>query len=108
MRLISLTAVCLVTIFSSAMLAGDNDNRNLWVYEGGWYQRKDGKHWIEVNAHVYSTGKTYRYVEVKRTKAYVEIFDEERNIRARLLNSTQEFRDSDGQWKSFYKGRWKK
>ena len=108
MRFLTWAVIGVFALSLGCASAQDKDQRNLWLYEGGWYQKKDGKEWIELNFNTYAEGKVIRYAEVKRTEAFVELFDKERNIAVRLYDSTEEHKAGNDPWETGYKGRWKK
>jgi hypothetical protein len=104
-------AACLLSVWATASpaLAAD-DQWELWLYEGGWSRHTEKDKWIEVNPDIYKDreGRPINYVEVKRTKEYVELYDADRKIAVRLYDSTEEHRSGEGAWETGYKGRWKK
>jgi hypothetical protein len=81
------------------------------MYEGGWFAKtKDGS-WYELNEQIYrKLGKPSQFREIRRTKEYIELFDESRKVAIRLSATVSEVRESDkagGAWQNLYGGRWK-
>jgi hypothetical protein len=108
MRGVLLAVAALLALTAAAPVAAAEDQRALWVYEGGWYQRKEGKTWIEVNPDIYKDGGRVRYVEVRRTKQFVELYDEGRKMAVRLYDCAEEHCVGEGEWVTGYAGRWRK
>lgn len=103
----SLIAVCL----QPGRAVGDEpaDDRNYWVYEGGWFIQQEGKAWIEMNEEVYSReGKPYTFKEVFRTPDIIELRDEGRKVSVRLTEACLLVKpDSQRAYSELYPGRWK-
>jgi hypothetical protein len=109
--------VTFVAILAAALLAGPcsadepADTRVYWVCEGGWFAKARDGSWYELNELTYrKLGKPSRFREVKRTKEYVELYDEGRKVAVRLSDSGSEVRNSnreDAVWEKLYSGRWK-
>jgi len=111
--------VPILTLFLSVLLVAHGntgepaDTRLYWVYEGGWFSKEKDVTWYELNEETFRRqGSPSRFREVKRTKDYVELYDDGRKVSVRLADAVLEVRwDSDGkdaEWKLLYKGRWKK
>src|SRR5262245_49056366 len=88
----------------------EKKERTLWVYEGGWYQKIDGKNWIEVNYNVYNSNRgRFEFEEVNRTEEYVELHDKARKVSSRHYHDHHEWRnDNAAEWNRGYQGRWAK
>lgn len=105
----AILALAVVTGWCSAEEPADI--RSYWVYEGGWFAKtKDGS-WYELNELTYrKLGKPSKFKESKRTKEYVGLYDEERNVTVQLYAEYAAVRSSnraDAAWEVLCKGRWK-
>src|SRR5215218_10665666 len=94
--------VAFVALLVSAVVAGHcsadepADTRAYWVYEGGWFAKSKDGSWYELNELTYrKLGKPTKFKEVKRTKEYVELYDEGRKVTVRLYDEGSEVRLSD-------------
>lgn len=108
------TCVLLLAALSVAGFAAadePSDTRMYWVCEGGWFAKTRDGAWYELNEQTYrKLGKPARFREVRRTKEYVELYDEGRKVAVRLFEAGSEVRLSereDGAWEKLYSGRWK-
>jgi hypothetical protein len=109
-RILCLMAVSLLVVVphSSVSAQDEKHERVLWVYEAGWFEKKDGKAWIEVNRDVYNGAGKFEFKEVKRSDKYVELYDESRKLSVRLSDAHAELKvDGDDEWNALYDGRWK-
>jgi hypothetical protein len=110
MRIVACVAVLALAVVAGWCSAEEPaDTRTYWVYEGGWFAKaKDGS-WYELNELTYrKLGKASKFKEAKRTKEYVELYDEERKVAVRLGEEGAEVRVGDGaDWEKLYTGRWK-
>src|SRR4051794_35820635 len=111
MRFVALVALIVPAVLALNSSADEpSDTREYWVYEGGWFAKaKDGS-WYELNEETQrKQGKPSQFKEVKRTKEYVELYDETRKVGVRISEAVSEARwDADGkdaEWKLLYKGR---
>ncbi len=101
--------VLVVLYVGGPVRAEEKDTREYWVYEGRWFSRAKGDDWIEMNEETFTrSGKPWRFKEVGRTKGYVELHDEGRDIKVRLSAGKAEalFKGEDV-WKELLAGRWK-
>ena len=84
--------------------------RAYWVYEGGWFVKTHGRSWYELNELTYrKLDAPAMFEEVRRTKEYVELYDEDREVAVRLHNEDSAVRlsrHSDAPWEPLYRGRW--
>jgi hypothetical protein len=110
-RAIWISVLCLGVVLPSCAIGQDKDEakeRTLWVYESGWFQKKEGKNWIEVNQENYDGPGKLNFREMKRTKEFVELNDDSRKISVRLYDKKVEFKQGDDEeWNHLYDGRWK-
>jgi hypothetical protein len=109
MRLLYIAMGCVFMAFPvvSELEQGRED---VWVYEGGWFQRVEGNKWIEVNVDVYDFGKgKWHFREIEKKKDFIELVDESRKLLIRLHHDFCETRREDQrEWSLLYKGHWKK
>lgn len=110
MRFVMFGAMLAIVVVAGHAVANEAaDARTYWAYEGGWFaQSKDGS-WYELNELTHrKLGKPSTFKEVKRTKQYVELYDEGRGVGIRLSASEAQVRDADGaRWTRLYGGSWK-
>jgi len=109
--------VAFLAMLAAAAVAGHcyadeaPDTRAYWVYEGGWFARSKDGSWYELNELTYrKLGNPSKFKEVKRTKQYVELYDENRKVAVRLSDDGSAARLSDREgapWEKLYEGRWK-
>ena len=86
----------------------DQIERTLWVYEAGWFEKKEGTSWIEVNRDIYNRAGKVDFKEVHRSDRFVEIYDSARKLTVRLSETRMEWReDGHEEWNLLYEGRWK-
>jgi hypothetical protein len=109
-----LTFVGLVALFAFAgtgRAEEPEDTRTHWVYEGGWFAKTKDGGWYELNELTFRKfGKPVKFKEAKRTKEYVELYDEDRKITVRLYEKSSEVRLADrdeNAWEKLYTGGWK-
>lgn len=107
--------LALVVLFTTPMwyCSADepDETRTYWAYEGGWFAKLKDDSWYELNELTYrKLGKPSQFREVKRTKQYVELYDEGRKVGIRLFEKEAQVRNSDREdaaWQKLYTGRWK-
>ncbi len=110
MRLIAILALLTAVCTAERCFADDKeDTRTLWVYEGGWFAKaKDGS-WSEFNETAFrKLGKPAKFGEAKRTKEFIDLYDDTRRVYVRLFEKHAETLSRKGQWEKLYTGRWKK
>jgi hypothetical protein len=72
---------CLVLFAAAApSLAAERD---YWRHSHGHFENTSGNTWVEKNGAV-----THRYVEMKRTEDYVELYDSGREVTVRLFDDS--------------------
>src|SRR5471030_2980221 len=109
--------VAFIALFAFAGVVGPSfseepaDIRAYWVCEGGWFAKSKGGSWYELNELTFrKLGKPSQFKEVRRTKEFVELYDEGRKVTVRLSAEKSEVRlsdQADAPWEALYKGRWK-
>jgi hypothetical protein len=109
MRLLTFTALVALFCFAVTGRAEEPaDTRTYWAYEGGWFAKTKDGGWYELNEFTFrKLGKPSKFKEVKRTKEYVELYDEGRKVGVRLSETRAEVRDDEAPWEKLYTGGWK-
>jgi hypothetical protein len=112
MRLVAFVALLVLAVVAGHGSADEPaDTRTYWVYEGGWFAKSKDGSWYELNEFTYrKLGKPSKFKEVKRTKDYVELYDEDRKVAVRLSEKGSEVQLSDradAAWGKLYAGCWK-
>jgi hypothetical protein len=85
-------------------------DRSLWVYDAGWFEKKNDKLWIEMNRDIErDIGTHIDFEEVKRSNDYVQLYDSGRRMTVRLSDTKMEWRvDGNECWNTRYEGHWSK
>jgi hypothetical protein len=110
MRKLILNLLMVGTLFTMPVIAQNGlPDRTLWVYEGGWFERRNGAQWIEMNRDLFVEGNApIAFREQRRTKEFVILYDTSRGMFVRLSDTTMEWRQgSTDSWNVLYSGRWK-
>lgn len=109
MRFLSLVVLLIVPIAIADCFGDDKaENRTIWVYEGGWFAKaKDGS-WYEMNETLFRNGgKPAKYGEAKRSKEFIDLYDDSRRKYVRLFEKHAETLSRKGDWEKLLTGRWK-
>lgn len=84
--------------------------REFWVYAGEkkefWFRAQKKGEWAERSGD--NGGQTNRFREVRRTLDFVELYDANREVGARLYVDRVEMRLKGGGWEFLAKGGWEK
>ena len=105
MALLALLAATVMAEHCSA--AEKADTRVLWVYEGGWFARSKDGSWYGLNETTFrNLGKPAKFGEAKRTKGYIDLYDNSRRLYVRLFEKHAEKLSRKGAWEKLYTGRW--
>ena len=83
----------------------EQDRRRSWRYEkngGGTYTHIRGRKWMEYR----NSGEPIPFREVARTPDYVELYDEGRDLFARLYEDRCYVRYEGRDWTYWYDGNW--
>ena len=83
----------------------EQDGRHVFRYDkngGGTYQQIRGRKWMEYR----NNNEPIPFREVARTRDYVELYDEGRNLGIRLYEDKCYARPEDRGWVYWYDGRW--
>jgi hypothetical protein len=111
MRLVTLASVLAFVATGPSRAEEPAANRTYWVYDGGWFAKSKDDSWYEMNELTFRKfGKPVKFKEVKRTKEFIELYDEDRKVGVRLYDETSEVQLADRPnpaWEKLYKGQWK-
>ncbi len=109
MRLVALLAILMAAMMAEHGFADDKpDTRTYWVYEGGWFAKSDDGSWYELNETTFrKLGKPVKFGEAKRSKDFIDLYDDSRKIYVRLWEDHAETLSRKGDWEKLYTGRWK-
>jgi hypothetical protein len=90
---------CLVLFAAAApSLAAERD---YWRHSRGHFENTSGNTWVEKNGAV-----THRYVEMKRTEDYVELYDSGRDVTVRLFDDSCVVKIKRRAFHEVYTGSW--
>lgn len=79
------------------------DRRNNWVYSGGNFRYMGEGQWVQT-----AIDGPFYFMETTRTREYVEIYDRNRGISARLFNDQfYARRDYETNWTPVFPGGWR-
>ena len=98
-RLIRLLVACLlVLVFAGLADAGERD---YWRHSTGHFTNTKENKWTEK-----APDGTHHFVETKRNKHYVELYDESRDITVRLFKTYSDAKSGNGEFERLYEGQW--
>ena len=109
MRVMTILALFATAVLAERCVADEKaDARVFWVYEGGWFAKSKDGSWYELNETTHRTlGKPGRFGEAKRTKDFIDLYDESRRLYVRLFDGHAETLSRKGDWVKLSTGRWK-
>jgi hypothetical protein len=98
--MLALLAGALALVFCSSVTAAE---RRYWRHSTGHFENTTGNEWVEkINE------KTWHFKEVKRTDAYVELYDKTRDLYVRLHNNKCWVKAAGKDYEDYYDGKWDK
>ena len=98
-----LLALATVVILGMGAAEARTAVRTLWIYEGGSFENKSGRTWVEN-----TKDGDIQFVEITRNADFIEIYDNSRKISVRLYSTRMYWRTpTEGQWNFLHNGRWR-
>jgi CubicO group peptidase (beta-lactamase class C family) len=77
-------------------------HKGFWRHDKGYFEHTGKNRWTENGP----GGALFRFVEVKRTDTYVELFDKGRQCTVRLSPTECQVKFENGNFEKFYTGKW--